>query len=113
MNQLARDLGYTGHKEKRSLVDMQKEEQQEAFKTAKEYIVNALGKTAAEKKKVEDTIKYFENKYSEQLETGEYSLLTTEMLLAIGEGMIVDENNGVLVYTREKYIGFEDMTAIK
>ena len=113
MNDLALELGYSGHTEYKSLEERNKERAVNNIEIARESIINKLGGSDKKQKaNITKTVDKFISKYGHELLEGKYSLISVDTLVVIGLGSIVDEENGVIVWTGEQYLKWEDMTEL-
>ena len=112
MNQIAEMFGYTGPKEKISLKQKRQEEAVERVVNTCNNIMEKLATNENERKSLENTLGKFIKKYSDQLLSGDYALITGDTLIVMGTGNIVEEEQGIIVWTPEKFIDWDDMESI-
>lgn len=112
MNDLAIMLGYAGRTEKKTLREKREDTAVRNLGMNREHIINVLGKTAKEKRAITNTVDSFIKKYGTKIINGEYQMITSDELLAVGDGTIVDEENHVIIWTRQKYLSWDEMTSL-
>ncbi len=113
MNDLAIVLGYTGRTDKKTMAIKRIEETARAIEYTRQTLINKIDEShVEEREQVNKTINEFVEKYKEQIASGEYSIITEEALLVVGHGSIVEESYGVIVWTKEQYLSWDEMTEI-
>lgn len=112
MNDLALELGYAGRTEAKTLAEQNIDKIARGIEYTCKLLIEKLGNDKESKEKIEKTIKKLIKKYNKQIQSGEYRIITNDMLVVIGKGTIVDEECGIIVWTREQFLNWDEMTEI-
>lgn len=112
MNELAESLGYVMGSPKKDFSKANEERRVRNVSIARDHVINTLANKGADKRVITKVVDEFLKKYSKQFLSGEYSLLTYDELLVVGNGSIVDEKAQVIVWTKQKFIRWEEMEEV-
>lgn len=112
MNELAESMGYVIGSPKKDFQKAKEEQQVRIVSIARDHVIKALTSKGSEKQLIVKIVDEMLKKYSKQFMSGEYSLLTMDELIAVGNGTIIDEKAQVVVWTRQQYLAWEDMDEI-
>lgn len=114
MNSIAEKLGYVEGLKKTTLAEQMKNKRILELSASRDHIINILGEGDDDKKKaVATAIDKMLVKYKDKFENGEYHLLTENELIHVSKGVIVEEDEGVIIWSKRTFLDWDDMDEIE